>query len=115
VFPHIGEWLQPGDPLATVIRTDRLYVEGYIDAARFNPVDVRDRPVTVEARLADDRRESFTGRIFNVKPRMESGNYRVVAEVDNRQVDGEWLLRAGQFVTMTIHSGQPALPPAPKK
>lgn len=115
VFPHIGEWLQPGDPLATVIRTDRLYVEGYVDASCWNPGDIRDRPVSVEARLAGDRRESFSGRIFNVKPRMESGNYRVVAEVDNRQADGEWLLRTGQFVTMTIHSTQPPLAPAPKK
>ena len=115
VFPHQGEWLQPGDPLARVIRTDRLYVEGYVDAARWNPAEVRDRPVTVEARLAGDQQESFQGRIFNVKPRMESGNYRVVAEVDNREVEGEWLLRAGQFVTMKIHSSQPPLPPAAKK
>ena len=115
VFPHEGEWVQPGDPLARVIRTDRLFVEGYIDAARWNPSDVRDRPVTVEARLAGDRQESFQGRIFNVKPRMESGSYRVVAEVENRQLDGEWLLRTGQFVTMTIHSAQPPLPPAAKK
>jgi multidrug efflux pump subunit AcrA (membrane-fusion protein) len=115
VFAHEGEWLQPGDPLARLIRTDRLYVEGYVDAARFNPGDVRDRPVTVAARLAGGREASFAGRIFNVKPRMESGNYRVVAEVENRQDDGEWLLRAGQFVTMTIHSAQAPLPPATKK
>jgi multidrug efflux pump subunit AcrA (membrane-fusion protein) len=115
VFPHTGEWLQPGDPLARVIRTDRLKVEGFVDATRFNPADVRDRPVTVEARLAGDRSERFQGRIVNVRPRMESGSYRVVAEVDNRQEEGEWLLRTGQFVTMAIHSGQPPLPPAERK
>lgn len=115
VIPHEGEWLQPGDPLARLIRTDRLYVEGYVDASGWNPVDIRDRPVTVEARLAGGQAETFQGRIFNVKPRMESGNYRVVAEVENRQSDGEWLLRAGQFVTMTIHSSRPTLPPATKK
>jgi len=115
VIPHEGEWLQPGDPLARLIRTDRLYVEGYVDAARWNPADIRDRPVTVEARLAGGKAETFRGRIFNVKPRMESGNYRVVAEVDNRQAAGEWLLRAGQFVTMTVHSTRPPLPPAAKK
>lgn len=115
VIPHEGEWLQPGDPLARLIRTDRLYVEGYVDAARWNPADIRDRPVTVEAKLAGGKAETFRGRIFNVKPRMESGNYRVVAEVDNRQADGEWLLRAGQFVTMTVHSTRAPLPPAAKK
>ena len=115
VYPHEGEWLQPGDPLARLIRTDRLYVDGYVEASRWNSSDVRDRPVTVEARLAGGKQETFQGRIFNVRPRMESGNYRVVAEVENRQADGEWLLRAGQFVTMTIHSTQPPLPPAEKK
>jgi multidrug resistance efflux pump len=115
VIPHEGEWLQPGDPVARLIRTDRLYVEGYVDATRWNPADIRDRPVTVESRLAGGKTETFKGRIFNVKPRMESGNYRVVAEVDNRQSTGEWLLRAGQFVTMTIHSTRSPLPPAPKK
>jgi multidrug efflux pump subunit AcrA (membrane-fusion protein) len=115
VIPHEGEWLQPGDPVARLIRTDRLYVEGYVDAARGNPADIRDRPVTVESRLAGGKTETFKGRIFNVKPRMESGSYRVVAEVDNRQFAGEWLLRCGQFVTMTIHSTRSPLPPAPKK
>jgi len=115
VFPHRGEWLQPGEPLARVIRVDRLKVEGFVDANKFDAVDVRDRPVTVEGRLAGGRTESFDGRIVNVRPRIESGNYRVVAEVDNRQVEGEWLLRAGQFVKMTIHSRQSALAPAKRK
>ncbi|MGA0039068.1 MAG: HlyD family secretion protein [Pirellulales bacterium] len=26
VFPHLGEWMQPGDPLARVVRADRLGV-----------------------------------------------------------------------------------------
>jgi hypothetical protein len=40
------------------------------------------------------------------------GDYRVFAEVANRQAasSGEWLLRAGQTATMTIHSDQPAAP-----
>jgi len=114
VFPHQGEWMQPGDPLARVVRTDKLRVEGYVDSTRWNPEQVRDRPVTVEVSLADNRREKFTGRIVFTSPIVESGgDYRVFAEVENRQVPGsqQWLLRAGQTATMTVHSQQQPLAP----
>lgn len=111
VFPHEGEWLQPGEPLARIITIDRLYVDGFVDASRFGPAALRGRPVTVEVTLDNGRVESFEGRIFKIKHRVEGGSYRVVAEVKNRQDRGEWLLRAGQVVRMTIHSRQsPAAP-----
>jgi len=117
VFPHEGEWMQPGDPLARVVRTDRLRVEGYVDSARWNPESVRDRPVTVMVSFADNRVESFEGRIVFTSPLVDSGgDYRVWAEVENRQVPqaGQWLLRAGQSATMTIHSSRPPLAPVTK-
>jgi multidrug efflux pump subunit AcrA (membrane-fusion protein) len=107
---HQGEWLQPGDMLAHVLRTDTLRVEGYIDAAKWDPGEVRDRPVTVSVTLANGKQEQFTGRIVFVSERVESGgDYRVYADVPNRRgaPSGEWLLRAGQTAKMTIHSQQP--------
>jgi multidrug efflux pump subunit AcrA (membrane-fusion protein) len=107
---HQGEWMQPGDMLAHVLRTDTLRVEGYIDAAKWDPAEVRDRPVTVSVTLANGRQEQFTGRIVFVSERVESGgDYRVYADVPNRRAGpaGEWLLRAGQAAKMTIHSQQP--------
>ena len=114
VYPHLGEWMQPGDPLARVVRTDKLRVEGYVDSAKFEPEQVHDRPVTVTVNFAGDREESFKGRIVFVSPLVEpGGDYRVWAEVENRQLQGsnQWLLRAGQQATMTIHSSQAPLPP----
>jgi len=113
VFPHLGEWLQPGDPLAHVVRTAKLRVEGYVDSARHDPEQVRDRPVTVTVRLANERDEVFKGRIIFVNPRVESGgDYRVWAEVSNRQETGSdtWILRPGQTATMQIHSKSSPLP-----
>jgi multidrug efflux pump subunit AcrA (membrane-fusion protein) len=114
VYPHLGEWMQPGDPLARVVRTDSLRVEGYVDSAEFEPEQVRDRPVTVIVNLAGERTETFAGRIVYVSPLVEpGGDYRVWAEAENRKPDGsnQWLLRPGQTATMTIHAGKPALPP----
>lgn len=110
---NAGEWMQVGAPLAHIVRTDKLRVEGYVDAARWDPDQVRGRPVTVKVRLANDRTETFEGSISFVSPLVESGgDYRVFAEVPNRQSpgSGEWLLRAGQTATMTIHSDRPAAP-----
>lgn len=105
-----GEWMQVGAPLAHVVRTDKLRVEGYIDASKWDPEQVRGRPVTIEVPRANGRTETFTGTIAFVSPLVESGgDYRVFAEVANRKAgSGEWLLRAGQTATMTIHSDQPA-------
>jgi multidrug efflux pump subunit AcrA (membrane-fusion protein) len=114
IYPHLGEWMQPGDPLARVVRIDKLRVEGYVDSARFEPEQVHDRPVTVTVGFADEREETFKGRIVFVSPLVEpGGDFRVFAEVENRQPPGssQWLLRAGQTATMTIHSGQAPLPP----
>ncbi len=112
VFPHEGEWLQPGEPLARIITIDRLYVEGFVDASRFGPAALRARPVTVQATLDNGRVEQFQGQIFKIKHRVEGGSYRVVAEVKNRQDGGEWLLRPGQIVRMTVHSALPQAPSA---
>ncbi|NBP88856.1 MAG: HlyD family efflux transporter periplasmic adaptor subunit [Planctomycetia bacterium] len=92
VYPHLGEWMQPGDPLARVVRTDKLRVEGYVDSARFEPEQVHDRPVTVTVGFAADREEAFKGRIVFVSPLVEpGGDFRVFAEVENRQPPGSSL------------------------
>jgi multidrug efflux pump subunit AcrA (membrane-fusion protein) len=106
-----GEWIQVGAPLAHVVRTDKLRVEGYVDAAKWDPEQIRGRPVTVAVTLANARTEKVEGRISFVSPLVESGgDYRVFAEVPNRKTPGsdEWLLRAGQTATMTIHSDRTA-------
>ena len=65
-----------------------------------------------EASFDNDRVERFEGQILKIKHRVEGGSYRVVADVKNRQTGGEWLLRAGQIVRMTIHSDRTPLPAA---
>ena len=112
VFPHLGEWMQPGDPLARVVRTDKLRVEGYVDSAKWDPETVRDRPVTVIVTLAGDRQETFSGRIVFTSPIVESGgDYRVWAEVENRREKNSdiWIMRPGMTATMQIHSDQAPL------
>ena len=66
--------------------------------------EVGNRPVTVEVKLARGRVEQFTSTIQFVSPEVQlNGEYRVWAEVENRQDGEHWLLRPGVSTEMTIH------------
>ncbi len=82
---------------------DRLRVEGFLDGARYNPADVARRPARVTFTLAGGRRVELPGQIVFVNPEVQAGNkHRVRALVQNRQEQGEWLLRPGMNVEMSI-------------
>ena len=103
IYCHAGEWFKPGDPAFHVVRMDKLRIEGFVNESQFRPSQIEDRPVSVEVGLALGRRERFSGKIEFVSPLVQAGgNYRVWAEVVNRQQDGRWVLRPGQLAQITI-------------
>jgi multidrug resistance efflux pump len=102
-YRHTGEWVKPGDPAFHVVRMDRLRIEGFLSESRYAPAQVDGRPVTIDVTLSGGRRERFTGQIVFVSPLVQAGGeYRLWAEVLNRQDDQHWLLRPGQLAEMTI-------------
>lgn len=103
VYKQKGEWVNAGDPVFRLVRVDTLRVEGFLDGSRYNPADVAGRPVRVSFTLAGGRRVELPGQIVFINPEVQAGNkHRVRAEVQNRQEQGEWLLRPGMSVDMTI-------------
>ena len=111
VSKHKGEWVQPGDPVLHIVRMDKLRVEGFLKAQEYAPIDVADRPVTIEVTLTRGRVEKFTSKIEFVSPQIEgTGEYRIWAEVDNRLERNHWVLRPGMTAEMSITLD---LPPAP--
>jgi macrolide-specific efflux system membrane fusion protein len=99
-----GEWVQPGDPVLHVMRLDRLRVEGFVPAADYSAGDIDGRPVTITVVLAHGRREQFQGKVVFVNPEVDAnGEFRVWAEVFNRQENEHWLLSKGMIAEMTIH------------
>jgi multidrug efflux pump subunit AcrA (membrane-fusion protein) len=103
VAKHPGEWLQAGETVMRVVRMDRLRVEGFVDAAHFGDEEVVDCPVQVTVPRQRGQTETFTGKIVFVNPIIEAGgNYRVWAEVQNRQANGRWLLRPGMEAEMIL-------------
>lgn len=100
---HVGEWVQPGDAVIHVVRLDRLRIEGFVKAAEAMQGEVIGRTVEAEVELARGRKEVFTGRVTHAKSVLQAGGeYRVWAEVQNRQENGHWLLRPGMEARMII-------------
>lgn len=95
---HVGEWVQPGDPVLHVVRMDRLRIEGFLCATDLanrdgqsvtrghSPAEIDGRQVTVTVNLTQGRRESFQGKVIFVSPLVQAGGeYRFWAEVENRK------------------------------
>lgn len=101
---HVGEWVEPGDPVFHVIRMDRLRIEGFLNASQYAPGEIDGQPVTVRVELAQGRTEQFKGKVVFVSPQDQAGGeFRIWAEVLNRMENDHWLLRPGALADMTIH------------
>jgi multidrug efflux pump subunit AcrA (membrane-fusion protein) len=108
-----GEWVEPGNPVLRIVRLDRLRIEGFLNIKDFSPSEVGKRHIHIAVPLARGRLEKFDGMITFVNPLVQAGGeYRVWAEVVNRQENGEWLLRPGLEAEMTIDVGTLAARPA---
>lgn len=109
----VGEWLQPGEMIFRIVRTDRLRAEGFVRAsdavrglqgctATLVPLD---ETLTRNAVGAT----KHTGTITFVSPEIDpvNGQVRVWADFDN----AEGLLRPGLRAKMTIQTGRAARVP----
>lgn len=117
VFKEKGEWVQAGEPVALIVQMDVLKVEGYVNIKEVSPAQVKNKPVTVRAKLTGGAEEVFQGKVTFVSPVVEiGGSYRISADINNRQdASGEWLLRPGLETSMTIHVDRPATAEKPLK
>jgi multidrug efflux pump subunit AcrA (membrane-fusion protein) len=100
---NLGEWVQAGDVVAHVMRLDRLKVEGFVKESQYSVGQISGRNVLLEVKLPTGETRELTGKIVFVSPQLQTaGDYRIGAEVDNRQEGGQWLLRPGKTVSMRI-------------
>lgn len=104
---HVGEWVNPGDRIMRIVRMNKVRVEGSLPIAVVSQTQLVDRPVTVETTISGNRSVQFKGKIVFVAPELDpSGKYyKVVAEVENREERGAWLLLPGMSPTVTVDAG----------
>ena len=115
-----GEWVHPGDKVMRLVRLDRLRIDGFVSAMEYLPGELSGRMVVVEVELARGRRERFAGEVTFVNPVVQpGGDYRVRAEVVNRQDRGQWVLRPGleaeMVIDMNSQASTAAAPLPPKR
>ena len=105
---QLGEWVQPGTPIATLIQMDKLRVEGDVDALRYPGQIVQGAPVKVlvYAQGPDNAEKaiSFDAKLGFVSMEIDINNrYRVWVELDNnRTANGDWQLKPGMRAEIII-------------
>ncbi len=98
-----GEWVNVGEPVARIVRMDRLRVDGFLLATIHDPTKMHGRRIIATVEMTGGRRESFSGKIVFVSPLNQVGNrYRIRAEVQNRMVEHNWVLRPGMQAVLTL-------------
>ena len=98
-----GEWVQPGQTVARILRLDRLRAEGVVDAKRVNGrLKGREARLTVKI---DGKPAEFNGVVTYVSPEIDpvNGQVRIWAEIENPQLT----LRPGLHGSMTIAGDAP--------
>jgi multidrug efflux pump subunit AcrA (membrane-fusion protein) len=105
---QLGQWVQPGSPIATLVQMDKLKVVGDIDALRYSGKVVKGAAVTVEIYHSADssRPHTIESTIAYVSSEIDLNNrYRIWVEVPNTAVGEDWMIRPGMRAEITIKSG----------
>ncbi len=104
-----SEWVNPGDPILTLMRFDRLYAEAKIPVNQFDREELLGQRVTVTMPRAHGKEISLPGKIVHVSQLVESGGYwGVRAEVENSKEGNSWAIQPSisPRAKMTIHVEQ---------
>ncbi len=95
---HQGEWVEPGQTIARILRLDRLRAEGLVGGNEVSG-DMQGRKATLTVDI-DGHPMEFTGTVTFVSPEVDpvNGQVRIWAEVENPQ----FKLRPGLHGSMII-------------
>lgn len=109
-----GEWVQKGEPIATIGKIDRLHVRALLSTDQIGPEECLGLPVSVHwVDPISDQSRSLRGEVRSVDPQVISGGrfVRLHAEIVNRKTESgsHWLLSPGAEVRMTIYPQIPSV------
>ena len=114
-YAQLGEWLQPGSPIATLIQMDRLRVEGDIDALSFRSRVRQGTPVKVVIENDSDPSKAIKidGKLGYVSMEIDLNNrHRVWVEIQNQPIIDEatgkvidWQIKPGMRASIKIPQG----------
>ena len=89
-----SEWVNPGDPILTLMNFETLYAEVRIDATQFDRSELLGKPVTVTVPRAHGQVISLPGVVVHVGQMIQSGGLLLVrAEVKNTKEGNSWAIQ----------------------
>ncbi len=85
VIPHVGEWLQTGEPAVRMVRLDRLRIKGFVDGHQFDRSLTGARATFKTSVPPRGENVEFVGKIVFVSPRVipNSNQLEFWADIDN--------------------------------
>ena len=105
---QLGEWVQPGSPIAQLVQLDRLRVEGDVNALKHAGEVTVGTPVTVRvySSTSPETAIEMPGKIGFVSSQIDLNNrFRVWVELENRRVaNGQWAIKPGMKAEILVHS-----------
>ena len=103
---QLGEWVQPGTPIVTLVQLDRLRVEGVVNALRYGRQVTPGTPVRVRVMSETNADNAITvpGKIGFVSSEIDLNNrYRVWVDIENRRVGNDWAIKPGMKAEIIIN------------
>lgn len=95
---QLGEWVQPGSPIVTVVQLDRLRVEGDVDALLYARQITAGMPALVKVYTGGGSAEAveLEGVVGFVSSEIDLNNHcRLWVDVDNYREGEDWVLKPG--------------------
>jgi multidrug resistance efflux pump len=100
---QLGEWVQPGSPIATLIQMDRLRVEGDIDALRYPGQVLQGTAAEVTIYSESEKAIKMNGKLGYVSMEIDLNNrHRVWVEIENKKIGNDWAIKPGMRAEIVI-------------
>ena len=102
---HLGDWVQPGSPIADMVQLDRLRVEGVIDALRYRDQVYKGAPVKVIVYNgpSDGLPVTLSGKIGFVSSEIDlRDRVRIWVDVDNQKIGETWQIKPGMKAEILV-------------
>ena len=107
---QLGQWVQPGSPVATLVQMDELKVEGDFDALRYSGKITIGTPVIVRVFHNANRDDAveIQSVISYVSSEIDLNNrYRVWTKIKNKPLGkNDWLIKPGMLAEIEINKPQ---------
>lgn len=115
---ELGQWVQPGSPIALLVKMDELKVEGDVDAYRYSGEFMKGTPVQVLIyhRGREKAPHVIESKITFVSSEIDLNNRsRIGVKIPNVAIGEDWLIKPGMKAEIIIKSGNAPAGRAPNQ